>query len=130
MEKANQKASRRGSGPARLGRGQNCPFALPAAGSKFSLFPMPEVPHATVRFQGHVQGVGFRYGVLQVAREFEVAGYVQNLDDGRVLVEAEGAVAEVEAFVAAIEDKMRGHIRGTERALARRPAQFQGFAIR
>lgn len=91
---------------------------------------MPEVSHATVSFQGHVQGVGFRYAVLKVAREFEVAGFVQNLLDGRVLLEAEGEANELEAFVAAVEAKMQGYIRGTERTRVQRSAQFRGFVIR
>ncbi|MEY3608887.1 MAG: Acylphosphatase, partial [Verrucomicrobiota bacterium] len=37
---------------------------------------MAEILHETVHYTGHVQGVGFRHAVLQVAREFEVAGYV------------------------------------------------------
>ena len=45
---------------------------------------MADVHHESVFFSGHVQGVGFRYAVLQVAKEFEVAGYVRNLADGRV----------------------------------------------
>ena len=49
-----------------------------------------EVHHETVWFSGRVQGVGFRFTALQVAREFEVAGYVENLYDGRVCIEAEG----------------------------------------
>ena len=64
-----------------------------------------EVHHETLRFSGRVQGVGFRYTALQLAREFEVAGYVQNLPDGRVCIEAEGDAREVSAFVAAIEER-------------------------
>lgn len=91
---------------------------------------MAETHHETVFFGGHVQGVGFRYSVLQVAKEFEVAGYVRNLADGRVQLEAEGKPAEVAAFVAAIEEKMHGYVRKTERSSARRAPQFSGFAIR
>ncbi len=88
------------------------------------------VLHATVYFSGHVQGVGFRYATLQVAKEFEVAGYVRNLADGRVLVEAEGAAGEVDAFIAAIGERMHGHVRKLERAQQNRSPQFQGFVIR
>ena len=69
---------------------------------------MPDIRHATIYFSGRVQGVGFRYAVMEVAREYDVAGYVQNLPDGRVQVEAEGSPGEVDAFVAAIEERMRG----------------------
>ena len=90
---------------------------------------MPEVHHESVFFSGHVQGVGFRYTVLQVAREFEVAGFVSNLADGRVQVEAEGAAGEVTAFVEAVQERMHGYIRRTERSGRMRPAQFRGFTI-
>lgn len=92
--------------------------------------PMPDVHHETVHFTGHVQGVGFRYAVLQVAKEFEVAGYVSNLADGRVLLEAEGAADEIGAFVEAVQEKMHGYIRKTERSGRKRAAQFGGFTIR
>jgi acylphosphatase len=91
---------------------------------------MAETEHAEVYFQGRVQGVGFRYAVLQLAKEFEVAGWVGNLADGRVLVEAEGARAELDAFVVAIAEKMQGYIRKTERTDRRRVPQFSGFTIR
>ena len=90
---------------------------------------MPEVHHARVLFSGHVQGVGFRYAARQVAMEFDVAGVVQNLPDGRVQLEAEGTAAEVAAFVAAVEERLHGYIRKTERSEAARPAQFTDFRI-
>jgi acylphosphatase len=91
---------------------------------------MAEVHHETVFFGGHVQGMGFRYSVLQVAKEFEVAGYVRNLADGRVQLEAEGKRGDVEAFIAAVEEKMHGYIRKTERTPAKREPQFSGFTIK
>ncbi len=91
---------------------------------------MPDVHHETVFFSGRVQGVGFRYQSLQVSKEFDVTGYVTNLPDGRVQLEAEGEAGEVAAFVAAIEERMHGYIRKRERQSDRRPAQFRGFAIR
>ena len=91
---------------------------------------MADVHHATVFYTGHVQGVGFRYSTLQVAKEFEVAGCVQNMPDGRVQLEAEGQVREVTAFLAAVEERMHGLIRKAERLTQTRPAQFSGFAIK
>ena len=91
---------------------------------------MTNVRHETVFFTGHVQGVGFRYTTMQIAREFEVAGFVRNLVDGRVQLEVEGTRADIDTFVAAIEERMHGYIRKTERSGESRPPQFSGFAIR
>jgi acylphosphatase len=91
---------------------------------------MSELHHETIFFTGRVQGVGFRYTTLQVAKEFEVSGFVCNLPDGRVHLEAEGRPAEVAAFVAAVGERMHGFIRKTERASRLRPAQFNGFTIK
>lgn len=91
---------------------------------------MSQVQHETVYFNGHVQGVGFRYTTMQVAREFEVSGYVKNLLDGRVLVEIEGQTREVKDFINALEERMHGYIRHTERESERREPMFIGFVIR
>jgi acylphosphatase len=91
---------------------------------------MPEVHHATVYFSGRVQGVGFRYQTLQLAREFEVSGLVQNLPDGRVQLEAEGAADEVRAFITAVAERMEGYIRKVEQTEAARAPQFRGFGLR
>jgi len=91
---------------------------------------MSEVFHATVFFSGRVQGVGFRYQTLQVAKEFEVSGWVKNLPDGRVQLEAEGQAGEVRDFIAALQERMEGHIRKTEQSNATRAPQFSGFTIR
>jgi acylphosphatase len=90
---------------------------------------MSEIHHETVYFSGRVQGVGFRYSTLQVAKEFDVAGIVKNLPDGRVLLEAEGKAGTVKAFIVAVEERMHGYIRKTERQSAQRTPQFVGFCI-
>lgn len=91
---------------------------------------MSGVYHATVFFSGRVQGVGFRYQTLQVAREFEVSGWVANLPDGRVQLEAEGPAGEVKDFITAVQERMEGHIRKVDQTAATRPPQFSGFTIR
>ena len=90
---------------------------------------MAEVHHESVFFSGRVQGVGFRYTTLQVAREYEVSGWVKNLADGRVQLEVEGKTEEVTAFIDALEQRMHGYVRKTERSADVRPAQFSGFTI-
>ncbi len=91
---------------------------------------MADVHHETVYFTGRVQGVGFRYTALQIAKEFEVAGFVRNLADGRVHLEAEGRAAEVAGLIAGIEERMHGCVRKTERSAALRAPQFSGFVIK
>jgi len=51
---------------------------------------------------GRVQGVGFRYFVLDAARRDGVTGTVQNLDDGRVEAVVEGDRDAVDRFERAI----------------------------
>lgn len=90
---------------------------------------MADVHHETVYFTGHVQGVGFRYTTLQVAKEFEVTGRVGNLPDGRVRLEIQGNLPEINAFVSAVEERMHGYIRRVERSSAKHPAPFHDFRI-
>lgn len=90
---------------------------------------MANVHHETVYFTGHVQGVGFRYTTLQVAKEFEVTGRVCNLADGRVQLVAEGNTREVNAFIAAVEERMHGYIRRVERSSSTELAHYPDFRI-
>ncbi len=90
---------------------------------------MAAIHHETAFFTGRVQGVGFRYATLQVAKEFEISGYVCNLPDGRVKLEAEGTEQEVALFISSVEERMHGFIRKVERTTDRREPQFQGFSI-
>jgi acylphosphatase len=91
---------------------------------------MSGVYHAKFFFSGRVQGVGFRYQTLQVAKEFEISGWVANLPDGRVQLEVEGREQEVRDFASAVQERMEGHIRKVEQTAATRPPQFNGFTIR
>jgi acylphosphatase len=83
-----------------------------------------------VFYSGHVQGVGFRYTTSQIARGYQVTGFVRNLPDGRVELVAESDKQQLKAFLAEIQDRMAQFIR--QAAVAERPAtgEFQDFEIR
>ena len=52
-----------------------------------------------VIFEGRVQGVGFRYTVKDLARGFDLCGWVKNLPDGSVELQVMGEPDEVDAFI-------------------------------
>jgi acylphosphatase len=62
--------------------------------------------HAYV--SGVVQGVGFRYFVVDVAARLRIAGWVRNLRDGRVELIGEGSRADLGVFLGEIRRGPRG----------------------
>lgn len=84
-----------------------------------------------VFYEGHVQGIGFRYSVRQIAKGFDVTGWVRNLRDGRVEMQVNGEDAEVRAFLEAIgQSELRAHIRKQEEKPLTESPPTRGFEIR
>jgi acylphosphatase len=52
-----------------------------------------------IRVSGKVQGVGFRFYTQKEARLLGVSGFVKNMRDGSVYIEAEGENDAMEAFI-------------------------------
>ena len=61
-------------------------------------------------FSGDVQGVGFRYKASTAARYFGVTGWVRNLWDGSVEMEAEGSPEAVSGLISAMEQHSFGAV--------------------
>jgi len=53
----------------------------------------------SIKVQGKVQGVGFRFYTNKKANELGVNGYVKNMHDGSVYIEVEGEEEKVDEFV-------------------------------
>lgn len=83
-----------------------------------------------VLYSGRVQGVGFRYTVHRLARNYEVTGFVRNLPDGRVHLVAEGQADQLDRFLQDVARTMSGYIRDTTVDIAPTTGQFGEFAIR
>jgi acylphosphatase len=84
-----------------------------------------------VVFEGRVQGVGFRYAVKELARGFEVRGWVKNLPDGSVELLTAGDAGEVDEFIREIlvESSVARNIRTHRVELVPVPDQLRGFRI-
>jgi acylphosphatase len=84
-----------------------------------------------VIYEGRVQGVGFRYTVREIARGFEVCGWVRNLPDGSVGLLAAGEAEELDDFLREIaeESPVAGNIRLHRTEKVPVPEGLAGFRI-
>lgn len=83
-----------------------------------------------VIFHGQVQGVFFRATTEQISQWFNVVGFVRNLPDGAVEVQAEGAADELPRFVAAIEERFRENITSAETSSMPATGEERSFSVR
>ncbi len=83
-----------------------------------------------VQFVGRVQGVGFRYTTTQIARRYDVAGYVKNLSDGSVELVVEGATSEVHSFSDELNQDMKDYIQTVYQHEHPANGEFTKFELR
>ncbi|MDQ3313414.1 MAG: acylphosphatase [Verrucomicrobiota bacterium] len=84
-----------------------------------------------VFYAGRVQGVGFRYSAKQIVKGFDVTGWVRNLPDGRVELQASGEESEVIALLKALrESHLNSHITNETETTLAEPVSMRGFVIR
>ncbi len=85
--------------------------------------------HATVR--GRVQGIGFRYWTVETARELGVNGWVRNLPEGNVDVEAEGERGLLETFVEHLKvGPALARVKDVDVDWSERVPKLKGFSVR
>lgn len=83
-----------------------------------------------VFYEGRVQGVGFRWTTKNLARGYDVIGWVKNLPDGRVELQCSGDTEEVEAFLEAIaESELKSHIKKVDTHAMPPLSGVRGFEI-
>ena len=91
----------------------------------------PAMMAKKILYEGRVQGVGFRFGVRQIAEGFTVAGHAANLPDGRVEVFLQGEKEEVEGMEKEIaHSHLEGLIRKQEVQEVAVETGRRGFQIR
>lgn len=82
-------------------------------------------------YTGRVQGVGFRFSVKQLAKGFDVTGWVKNLPDARVELQVMGEDKELEEFLQEILDShLGGFIREIEVHSISLLENVSGFSIK
>jgi acylphosphatase len=77
---------------------------------------------------GDVQGVGFRWRTMNEARDRGITGFVQNMADGSVYIEAEGERDLLDYFVVWCKNGP-GYV-DEVRTEVFSPVGYQGFSIR
>jgi acylphosphatase len=83
-----------------------------------------------VRYQGRVQGVGFRASTREIARRHRVVGFVRNEPDGTVLAEVEGIASDIETFLGEVRMTLSRFIRGEDAASIPPERSESAFEIR
>ena len=78
---------------------------------------------------GKVQHVGFRYTAMYLAKNLYLTGWVKNLSDGSVLLEAQGGTAQLRKFL--IQLKSQKHLHIEKSTIAVLPLQLyeRGFHV-
>ncbi len=83
----------------------------------------------TCFLSGRVQGVGMRYAIAELARQYPITGFVENLPDRRVKLVAEGQSDVLDAFISRLLEIAPGHIQKLDRFQSVPTGEFQTFII-
>jgi acylphosphatase len=82
----------------------------------------------TAYVSGKVQKTGYRARVITIAQHFKLNGYVQNLEDGRVKVVAEGENIDLEILLRALDIKdTLIHVVNIKKEYSSVTGDFEGF---
>ncbi|KRK97936.1 hypothetical protein FD04_GL000911 [Secundilactobacillus odoratitofui DSM 19909 = JCM 15043] len=83
-----------------------------------------------ISVQGHVQGVGFRWTTLRLARQLHIVGWVKNEADGSVTIRAQAPQAQLDEFLQAIKASPSPYATVSNVTISKEPeANFKKFQI-
>lgn len=80
-------------------------------------------------FVGRVQGIGFRFTAHNIARRYNLTGYVRNLLDGTVEMLAQGPPDDIDNCLRDIENTFTGYITETKIEQIPPNPQYNDFKI-
>ena len=83
-----------------------------------------------ILFSGRVQHVGFRYTAYYIARDLGLTGWVANLPDGQVLMEAQGEPVALRKLLLKLKDQRHIRITGTRVTELPPLPKESGFQVR
>ncbi len=82
--------------------------------------------HIDITIKGKVQGVGYRYFTNIVASNLNIKGFVKNLVNGDVYVEAEGSTVIINKFINQLK---KGPPMARVDRLLKDESQIRGFRL-
>lgn len=84
-----------------------------------------------VRYEGRVQGVGFRFTMARLAQEIQLTGWVKNEFDGSVSMTAEGDEARLMQLLQAVHrSHLAKYITGEQINRSTASGEFSCFSVR
>lgn len=75
--------------------------------AKLPEFKSDEICRQRITFSGRVQNVGFRLEVVELAKRLGLTGYCDNLENGDVIAELQGAPDKIDFLVSFMEGLKR-----------------------
>ena len=80
--------------------------------------------------KGRVQGVGFRFFTQDKAQDYGITGYVKNLFDGTVEVQAQGEEDKLKVFIEELKSgPQMAHVENTDIRWLEAENQYDSFTI-
>lgn len=93
-------------------------------------FEKSEIESRKIIFIGHVQGVGFRYTVYDIANRLGLVGYVRNLVDGSVETVIKGEKLKIDYLIKYMKLYRYARISKIEQKSIEEIEEFESFEIR